>query len=147
MEIKNIKALLRAENIAYIEDDVRLLIDLENLDKVEEIINKHNIDVLDEVTNHKEYGGDDKHYYMIAKPNIAIIEYQNIKTGHCIDIFNNRCIINCKFPVSVSYYGDTDNFDHHKHIRQCLPPNTQYRCEILIESDEIIIKFVNAILI
>lgn len=147
MKIEDIKTLLKAENITYIEDDIRLLIDLDNLDKVEEIINKHNIDVFDEVINNEEYGGDNKHYYLIAKPNVPIIEYQNIKTSHCIDSFNNRCIIDCEFPLSVTYYGDTDNFDHHNHIRECLPPNTQYKCQLLVESDEIIIKLTNAILI
>lgn len=142
-----LKAILEQSNIKYIEDDLRILIDLEDIYTVESIVVKYNLDVLDEVTNHKEYGGNDKSYYLIAKPNVPIIEYQNIKTGHCIDCFNNRCIIDCEFPLSVVYYGDKDNFDHHSHIRQCLPPNTQYRCECIVESDEIIVKLTNAILI
>lgn len=145
--IQELKTILKECDIKYIEDDLRILIDTEDIYTVESIVIKYNIDVLDEVTNHEEYGGDNKHYYLIAKPNIKIIEFQNIKTSHCIDTFNNRCIIDCEFPMSVVYYNDRDNFDHHNHIRQCLPPNTQYKCECIVESDEIIIKLTNAILI
>ena len=145
--IQELKTILEKSNIEYIEDDLRILIDLTDVYTVESIVVKYNLNVLDEVTNHKEYDGDGKSYYLIAKPNVPIVQYKDIKTSHYIDCFNNRCIIDCEFPISVAYYGDRDNFDHHSHIRQCLPPNIKYKCECIVESDEIIIKLTNAILI
>ena len=146
-KINQLKKILDEENIEYIEDNLRILINLKKIYTVEGIITIHGIKVLDEVINYEELGGDNEHYYLVAKrEDIPIINHENIKKRIYTDSFNNRVFL--EYGYDIQGKEDGGGYVSHKYVQECLQSsNIEFTDTVDCIDNYTEVKIKNAILV